>query len=98
MIVNYGYRDGSGTYYITIDDDKCDGCGKCVEACTSNVLEIACSDFDPLVEKMMAVVTEVHRKKLRYSCASCKQSKLSDKARQMPCTLVCERMAISHSW
>jgi hypothetical protein len=31
LIANYGYKDGSGEYFITLDTDKCDGCGKCVE-------------------------------------------------------------------
>ncbi len=30
---NYGYKDGSGEYFITIDTDLCNSCGKCAEAC-----------------------------------------------------------------
>lgn len=37
MIANYGYKDGSGDYFIAIDTDKCDGCGKYVEACPANI-------------------------------------------------------------
>ena len=41
MLANYGYKDGSGEYFITIDTDKCNGCNACVEACPNNVLEAA---------------------------------------------------------
>ena len=27
MLANYGYKDASGDFFITIDTDKCDGCG-----------------------------------------------------------------------
>ena len=29
MIANYGYKDGSGDWFISIDTDRCNGCGKC---------------------------------------------------------------------
>ena len=37
MKISYGYSDGTGEYYITVDTGKCDGCGKCVEACPAAV-------------------------------------------------------------
>ena len=33
MKANYGYKDGSGEYYITIDTELCNSCSKCVEVC-----------------------------------------------------------------
>jgi hypothetical protein len=27
MLPNYGYKDASGDFFVTIDTDKCDGCG-----------------------------------------------------------------------
>ena len=30
MKVNYGYNDGTGDYFITIDSGRCDGCEECV--------------------------------------------------------------------
>jgi len=33
MIIHYGYKDGSGSYYVTIDADKCDACNACIEKC-----------------------------------------------------------------
>ena len=40
MITHYGYTDGSGEYYIVIDSDKCNGCGKCVQKCPQKALEL----------------------------------------------------------
>ena len=39
MLSNYGYEDGSGNYYITIDTDKCSECGEkpCLQACPQPV-------------------------------------------------------------
>ena len=48
MIANHGYTDGSGTYFISVDSEKCDGCGKCVDACPYGVLEVVDDPFDPL--------------------------------------------------
>ena len=91
MIANYGYKDGSGDYFISIDTDKCNGCGNCVEACPQGVLEMIIDDYDEEV----AVVTEEHRKKIKYSCGPCKPS---SGERNLPCVLACEPQAIGHSW
>ena len=66
MIIHYGYKDGSGEYFISIDTDECDGCGKCVEACPQGVLETRTMMID-LEDKLVATVTEEHRKKIKYS-------------------------------
>ncbi len=95
MIANYGYKDGSGEYFITIDSNKCDGCGDCVSACPASVLEIRENDFDPLTDDKMAAVTEEHRKKIKYSCAPCKQTGVE---REPQCIMVCKPKAITHSW
>lgn len=91
MIANYGYKDGSGEYFIAIDSDKCNGCGKCVEVCPADVLEIITNDYDEVV----AAVKEEHRKKIKYSCAPCKPT---TGRKELPCVNVCEPGAISHSW
>ena len=95
MIANYGYKDGSGEYYISLDTDKCDGCGKCVEACPAGVLEIVPNEFDPIEGGMIAAVTEAERKKIKYTCMPCKP--VSGK-RELPCVVSCPTEAISHSW
>lgn len=93
MIANYGYQDGSGTYYISVDTDKCDGCGKCVHACLYGVLEMVPDEFDPLEDRMMVSVIEEHRNKLKYSCALCKSS---DDEEKLPCVLSCAQEALKH--
>jgi Fe-S-cluster-containing hydrogenase component 2 len=91
---NYGYKDGSGDYFITIDTELCNSCGKCVEACPEGVLEMAEDELDPLSDKIIAVVTEGHRKKIKYSCAPCKGGEM----KALPCIAACETKAITHSW
>jgi Fe-S-cluster-containing hydrogenase component 2 len=94
MIANFGYKDGSGDYFISIDTDKCNGCGDCVPVCPAGVLEIRENEFDPLAEDEMAAVTEEHRKKIKYSCAPCKGG---DK-KILSCVEACKLDAIVHSW
>lgn len=91
MLANYGYKDGSGEFYIAIDTDKCNGCAKCVEVCPPKVLEMIVNDYD---EEVVAV-TDAHRKQIKYSCAPCKP--VSDRP-VLPCIRVCEPAAITHSW
>jgi len=90
-IANYGYTDGSGDYYIIVNTDKCDGCGKCVEACVGGVLEVITDDYD---DKVLAVKKE-HRKNVKYACAPCKP--ISGK-RDLKCQSACPSGAITHSW
>ena len=53
MIANYGYKDGSGEFFISIDTDKCNGCGDCVPVCPPRLLEMAADEYDPLSEKQL---------------------------------------------
>lgn len=94
MIANFGYKDGSGDYFISIDTDKCTGCGDCIPVCPSNVFEIRENEYDPLAEDEMAAVTEEQRKKIKYACAGCK----GDSNKELPCIVACSYDAISHSW
>ena len=49
MIANYGYKDGSGEYYISIDTDKCIDCSAaraCLTACPKQMFEPMTDDYD----------------------------------------------------
>lgn len=94
MIANYGYKNGSGEYFIAIDTDKCNGCTKCVEACPYGVMAVGEDQNDPLSEQEVAFVSEQERKKIKYTCAPCKPNKEVIP----PCIKVCKMNAIAHSW
>lgn len=95
VIAHYGYKDGSGDFFIAIDSEACDGCGRCVPACPSAVFTVGEDPHDPLRDEPVAFVVEVQRKKLKYACAPCKP----DRERSaLPCVEACEPRAISHSW
>jgi Fe-S-cluster-containing hydrogenase component 2 len=94
MIANFGYKDGSGDFFISIDTDKCNGCGDCVPVCPADVLEVRDNEFDPLAEDKMAAVTEAQRKKIKYACSACK----SETNATLPCIEACKLDAIVHSW
>jgi ferredoxin len=95
MIANYGYKDGSGDFFISIDTEKCNGCGDCVKACPANVLEVVMDEYDPLSDQEVAQVSEEERKKIKYSCGPCKP--VSNRP-PLPCMAACEPCAIQHSW
>ena len=96
MLANYGYEDASGVYFITIDTDKCDGCGDCLNACPTNVFEVVDEDLnDPLREEPVAIVSDKKKKSLKYVCNPCKPS---SHRTPLPCMEACSAGAISHSW
>jgi Fe-S-cluster-containing hydrogenase component 2 len=92
MQAHYGYEDGSGRFYITIDTDKCNGCEECLTACPASVFEMI--EEDPVEDIMVAAVTEEQRKKIKYACAPCKPSGYVS----LPCVETCQPRAITHSW
>lgn len=91
MIIHYGYKDGSGSYYVSIDAQKCDACNVCIEKCPENVLTIDTVMID-IDDKQVAVVDEAQKKKLQYLCASCHEGK------EVPCVGACEKGAITATW
>ncbi|MCX6818547.1 MAG: 4Fe-4S binding protein [Candidatus Aenigmarchaeota archaeon] len=95
MLANYGYKDGSGEYFITIDTDLCNACKKCVSACQKKVLKVNEDPYDPLSDKQVALVMDQHRKNIKYVCAPCKPVNRDYK---LPCVEACEAKAIKHSW
>ncbi len=92
MKAHYGYEDGSGRYYITVDTDLCDGCEECVKVCPAGVLAMV--EEDPIEERMVAGVAAAHGKKIKYSCAPCKPTGHGP----LPCVAACPPRAIVHSW
>lgn len=95
MKANYGYKDGSGDFFITIDTDKCDGCNDCVAACPAGVLACGEDPHDPMRDDPVAYVTDEQRKKIKYACAPCKPD--HDRP-PLPCAAACNPGAIEHSW
>jgi Fe-S-cluster-containing hydrogenase component 2 len=92
IITYYGYQDGSGEYYIVIDSEKCDGCGDCIKKCPQNALKMEAMFID-LEDKMVAAVTEEHRKKIKYTCSPCKPESYST-----PCIKACSQNAVNCIW
>jgi ferredoxin len=93
MKANYGYMDGSGQYFITIDTDLCIDCGHhgCVDSCPEKLFEIIIDDYDDEVSSIKAD----HRKKIKYDCGPCKPA---GERPPLPCLEACTPGAIAHSW
>ena len=90
MKIQYGYSDGTGDYFITIDTARCNGCEECVSTCPEGILTILGEDG----EKPRAGVREEIRKKLAYACPGFKTCS----ANEINCHRACQQNAISHSW
>jgi Fe-S-cluster-containing hydrogenase component 2 len=92
VLTHYGYIDGSGEYFIIIDSDKCNGCGKCVQQCPKSALE-KITEFIDLEDKTIAGIKQEYRKKISYTCAQC-----NPQENKTPCVLSCEQGAILCVW
>ena|SRR3990170_3513597 len=90
-IANYGYTDATGDYYIIIDSEKCDSCGRCVDACPEHIFEVAPDDYDDLVARVRDDMVQ----RISYLCAACKP--ISQRP-PLKCQLACSPGAIIHSW
>ncbi|NNG00618.1 MAG: 4Fe-4S binding protein [Desulfobacteraceae bacterium] len=96
MLANYGYKDASGDYFITIDTDKCNGCGDCAAVCPVDLFAGMDEDpNDPLRVEPVAIVAGTKKNKVKYECNPCKPEANRP---PLPCVAACATAAISHSW
>ncbi|MFC1919955.1 acyl-CoA dehydratase activase [Chloroflexota bacterium] len=89
--VQYGFSDGTGDYYITIDLGRCDGCGECVSACPSDIFKVSAENG----RQPRAEVTEAARKRLSIVCPG---HILCSDVNQINCRSACPGDAISLTW
>ncbi len=89
MKVQYGHDDGSGSFFITIDQQLCTGCGKCIDICPAGIFTTG-KEHGQKVE-----VKEELRKKLSLLCPGFKTCSTGN---AVNCHSVCGENAISHSW
>jgi len=96
--VNYGYKDGAGSWFITVDTNACDGCNECVEVCPADMWELEEDEFAILeAGELVAAIKEEHRKSVRYDCSPCK-SPSGDGSGTAACAEACHVDAIELSW
>ncbi|HXX59369.1 MAG TPA: BadF/BadG/BcrA/BcrD ATPase family protein, partial [Dehalococcoidales bacterium] len=88
--VNYGYSDGSGSYFIAVDPALCDGCGKCISACPASLYEVTGTDG-----LKNAAVKPAVRRKISTLCPGAKQCRGQEGGN---CKQVCPQQAIELSW
>ncbi|MDD4230638.1 MAG: acyl-CoA dehydratase activase [Dehalococcoidales bacterium] len=89
--MQYGYDDGTGSYFISLDEGLCNGCGKCVEVCPAGLFK--------LVQRngyMVAEVKEEARKRLPVLCPGIETCRNTNGG--VTCQMVCSERAIEHSW
>jgi len=91
MIIHYGYEDGSGRYYVSINAETCTMCGACITACPQKIItsDLVMIDID---DKQVAVIDDACRKRLRDTCGMC------HKDGNVKCVTACTMGAISATW
>ena len=92
MQANYGYIDGTGEYFITIDTDLCDGCEKCVVFCPEKVFAVGLDDYG----KRVAFVKEKLVERISYVCPGPRACSAAKQG--VTCHIACTQRAISHTW
>lgn len=88
--MQYGYDDGTGSYFISIDEALCSGCGKCVDICPAGIFTMFQRNGRNTSE-----VKEEARKRLPILCPGIEGCR---KLNSITCQTVCNENAIEHSW
>jgi len=91
VISHFGYRDASGAYYVSVDSERCTGCGACVTACPQQALEVVRTMVD-IDEQDVAQVKEPSRRRLAEVCGACAS------ARRFLCVVACAPRAVGVQW
>jgi Fe-S-cluster-containing hydrogenase component 2 len=58
-------------------------------------MEVGEDENDPMNENLVAKVSNLQRKKIKYACGPCKPD--HDRP-QEPCKKACPKKALAHSW
>ena len=91
MIVYYGYSDAQGEFRISVDTERCDGCGYCIAVCPESLFEVKLDDYD----EMKAAIKAEAINKLGYLCPG---ALACARNQQKNCHDVCPHEAMTHSW
>jgi len=91
MIIHYGYEDGSGRYYVSINAEKCNACGACIDTCPEKIIKEDVVMID-IEDKEVAVVDDAFRRRIRDTCGVC------HKTGTIRCVEVCTMEAIEATW
>ena len=93
MKISYGYTDATGEYYITVDTDRCSGCGDCIPACPRGLFELHVDDYD---QEVVQVKPEAVRK-LGFLCPGSEVGKRAESC-GVACRAACGSEVFHHSW
>ena len=83
MLANYGYKDASGDFFVTIDTDKCNSCGDCVPACPADVFVVLDEDPNDPVHHSQEI------DKLQPSSISCQEFLFETRCSDYPVFMFC---------
>lgn len=94
MIANFGFDDGSGAYYISLDTNKCCECKEksCLNGCPAGIFTVEFDDWD----NEIVVLKTSKRNKIKSICEQCKP--IDNRPELLPCQIACPLCAIVHSW
>ncbi|NLE90627.1 MAG: 4Fe-4S binding protein [Dehalococcoidales bacterium] len=89
--MQYGYEDGTGSYFISLDEGLCDGCGKCADVCPAGIFCLVQRDGYKVAEVKQTAI-----KRLSALCPGFITCRTGNHG--VTCKNVCKHNAIEHSW